>query len=474
MKKKYVKALIVAIALTTVCGNPASSANDKKTPSLEISGYGKTATFIVNSKNLTSGEPVHISATAGFEVSPSTINANSDGKVTVKLISSKKESTGKIILRSGETRYYVDVRGTNATLPVKDLSSAKNYAGKGNNVELKDFQPSDKGYTVEFKVNTPEDGDELDVYAVDKNGNGFKTYVSQSGFGLFNSTSQGDSFTNPSTAVEGGNRKFYNNDGKAHTYRFAVLPDNRAFIYRDGIAIDTVRLGDYGKQPDWATSKGKMTENLLKNPGFEGEFETFSVKNAQDVAKAIEGWHLDILDYWCSQIFVIPEQIDNQQDFNNHVAKLTPYKWAGGWGNGNINQIIDVVPNQTYSLTALVKGGIRKKEGSLAGTMFIEEMQNRDKKAKVEIASDSWETYSLDYTTSADCKQIRVVFQDEAGKWGENRSPMEVDNVKLTGMSRKYTPKIGFNNNNTKIDYFTFDTTGAYAPAQPVIMVDFK
>lgn len=474
MKKKYVKALVVAISMTTVFGNTASAANEKNTPSINISGYGKTSTIVINSKNLTKDEPIQVSATAGFEVSPTTLQANSDGKVTVKLVSSKKQSTGKIILRSGDSRYYVNVTGNNDALAVKDLSTAKNYAGKGNSLEVKNFQPSAKGYTVEFKVNTPEDGDELNVYAVDKNGNGFKSFVSQNGFGMYNSTSKGGSFSNPSNQGEGGSGKFYNDDEKAHTYRFAVLPDNRAFVYRDGIAIDTLRLGDYGGQPDWAVSNGKMTENLLKNPGFEGEFEQFGVKNAEDVAKAIEGWHLDILDYWCSQVFVIQEQIDNRQDKDNHVAKLTPYMWSGGWGNGNINQIIDVAPNKTYSLTALAKGGIREKEGSLAGTMFIEEMQNRDKNTKVQIASNSWETYSLDYTTSKDCKQIRVVFQNEAGKWGEHRSPMEVDNVKLTGMSRKYAPKIGFQNSNTKVDYFTFDTTGAYAPAQPTITVDLK
>ena len=103
--------------------------------------------------------------------------------------------------------------------------------------------------------------------------------------------------------------------------------------------------------------------------------------------------------------------------------------WANGWGNGNINQIVDVAPNETYTLTALAKGGIREKEGTLAATMFIEEMQDREKKTKVEIASDLWETYSLDYTTSPDCRQIRIVFQTESGKWGEHRSPFEIDNV---------------------------------------------
>ena len=140
--------------------------------------------------------------------------------------------------------------------------------------------------------------------------------------------------------------------------------------------------------------------------------------------------------------------------------------WANGWGNGNINQIVDVAPNETYTLTALVKGGIREKEGTLAGSMFIEEMQNREKRVKVDIASDSWETYSLDYTKigRASC----------SGKWGEHRSPLEIDNVKLTGVSRQYTPKIGFTNQDAQVEYFTFDTTGAYAPASPEITVNIN
>ena len=192
------------------------------------------------------------------------------------------------------------------------------------------------------------------------------------------------------------------------------------------------------------------------------------------MAKSIEGWYIDIHDYWCSQQFILPEEIDNTVDVDNHIAKIVPYMWANGWGNGNINQIVDVAPNETYTLTALAKGGIREKEGTLAATMFIEEMQDREKKTKVEIASDSWETYSLDYTTSPDCRQIRVVFQTESGKWGEHRSPFEIDNVKLTGVSRQYTPKIGFTNHNAKVEYFTFDTTGAYAPASPEITVNIN
>jgi hypothetical protein len=54
---------------------------------------------------------------------------------------------------------------------------------------------------------------------------------------------------------------------------------------------------------------------------------------------------------------------------------------------------------QDYTLSALLKGGIAKKEGKLTGKMIIEEVEDPEKKVITEIASDNWETYSMDYTT---------------------------------------------------------------------------
>ncbi|MCD8318878.1 MAG: carbohydrate-binding protein [Paraprevotella sp.] len=386
-KQNYIK-VKATVTMAMACGHLTTlSAKSGKTKmsspkELTINGYGESASFTVDSKNLRSDEPISISATHGFEVSPRQLNPNGNGKVTVKLVSSQQQTSGKIILRSGDTRYYVDVKGLGRSLPIKDLSSSPAYTNDGKTSFEKAFTPSDKGHTIEFKVAIPADGDEFYPYAVDTEGKGFKGYVAYTTFGLYHSTSQADGFSNPSTNVTGGRGKFYNNDGKAHTYRIAVMPDNRAFFYRDGIAVDTVRLQDYGLQPDFATGNGEIKENLLKNPGFEGEFENFGVKNAEDVAKGIEGWNIAIHDYWCSQQSIVPEEIDDSLDFNNHVAQIRPYMWANGWGNGNINQIVDVAPNETYTLTALAKGGIREKEGTLTGTMFIEEVQDREKEPK--------------------------------------------------------------------------------------------
>ena len=47
-----------------------------------------------------------------------------------------------------------------------------------------------------------------------------------------------------------------------------------------------------------------------------------------------------------------------------------------------------------------------------------------------------------------------------------------MDNAKLTGVSRTYSPKFGFVDNTADIEYFTIDESGAYAPMQPTITIN--
>ena len=73
-----------------------------------------------------------------------------------------------------------------------------------------------------------------------KKGMDLRHIITSTEVGLYNAYKK--NISNPATAgKEGGQGKFYNNDGEAHTYRIAVTPDNRAFIYRDGMPIDSVR-----------------------------------------------------------------------------------------------------------------------------------------------------------------------------------------------------------------------------------------
>lgn len=76
----------------------------------------------------------------------------------------------------------------------------------------------------------------------------------------------------------------------------------------------------------------------------------------------MEGWDVVISDRWNSEQQILPEEIDNNQDLDNHVFEIRPYKWATGWSDGILMQVVDVVPNESYTLSALLKGGIAKKK----------------------------------------------------------------------------------------------------------------
>ena len=84
-----------------------------------------------------------------------------------------------------------------------------------------------------------------------RKGYGFKAYITSNEIGLFNAYKKELPIL-ATNGKAGGKGKFYNNDGQAHIYRFAITPDNRAFIYRDGIPVDSVRIIDYAPQPNFA------------------------------------------------------------------------------------------------------------------------------------------------------------------------------------------------------------------------------
>ncbi len=224
--------------------------------------------------------------------------------------STKILTEGKLVLRSGDTRSYVKVKGYGTSLPIKDISKSPTYKG-GKDVEFtKSFTPGSKGYTIEFRIKTDDTEQNFYPYFVNEKGYGFKAYFNSSEIGIYNNYQK--AINNPATSgKEGGRGKFYNNDGQAHTYRFAITPDNRAFIFRDGAPIDSVRIKDYAPQPNFTAGIGEPVENLLKNPGFEGEFD---VDSDSKLTTRIEGWDVIIGDRWNSEQYILPEELDNEQD----------------------------------------------------------------------------------------------------------------------------------------------------------------
>ena len=347
-------------------------------------------------------------------------------------------------------------------MPVKDISANAVYGGGTDDAKTyTDFVPGKDGYTLEFKVKTDDASKEFYPFAVSGNKVGFKGYVKSESIGLYNGGNTFISDEGISNPANGGT--FYNTDGLYHTYRYAVTPDKRVFVYRDGLAVDTFRVADLAMQPEWAVENGDMKENLIKNPGFEGEW---NFSKSRNIVTRIEGWDVYPYDQYNSTQDIEAEERNNDVDMNNHVLSMKRYKWNDGWSAGQISQIVDVAPNETYSFSALAKGGI-KKDGTQLGSIRIEDLQNSDNKVTIPVTSDSYQTYASDFTTLANTKQIRVYFNLERDKWGASISALKVDDVQLRGYSRNVAQQIGFENNGADIAYFAFDNDGAYAPMLP-------
>lgn len=471
MKKNLTKAscltaLFLMAGANVAALNASNNKGNKETKDLVINGTGRSVVLNIDSKAL-NGKEVTVKASKGFEVSPMNFTANGKAKLNVKLVSSKDSTFGELVLRCGDTRKYIKVVGVGTPLPTKSLSAKTLVSGKKKQFEQA-FKPGKNGYTIEFKLKSMEDGEVFNPYFVDANSYGFQSNITFNKVALQNSYEK--TLNNPATEGKEGGGKFYNNDGLSHTYRIAVTPDNRAFIYRDGVLLKVARTKDYAPRDFFASGKGKIKENLLKNGDFEGEFDLSADKER---AEDVEGWDIVIGDRWNSEQKVQKLGLDNQLDVDNHVFWVRPYKWRAGWSDGILEQIVDIVPGETYTLTALLKGGTSSKQGKNFGKLQIHEVQDRSKSVTTPIVSNEWEEYSLDYTPSKECKQIAVQITNGRGGWGNDITPVYADNVKLTGKGCTYSPKFGFLNQGADVEYFAIDESGAYAPETPEINVAF-
>ena len=428
---------------------------------LTINGTGESATFKVSSDNLTGD--ISVSATHGFAVSPTTIKAGKNATVTVTNLTTLNRNTGRVILRSGDMRTYVNLTGIGSELEVKDISQNPIYAGGSNDyyMEFGGFNPTEEnGYTVEIKAKTDDGRSYVHPFGITGQGVGFKGYITSTSMGLYNGKGIFVSEKGMSNPANGGT--FYNTDGLFHTYRYAVTPDRRVFVYRDGLPIDTMRLADLALQPEWSIATGKVARNMIKNGDFEGEYNFNGSRNITD---RIEGWDVYPYDQYNSYQNISREERSNEIDQNNHVLEVHRYMWNDGWAAAEISQIVDVAPNEVYSFSCLAKGGLY--DGKPLGSVRIQDLQNDDNKVTLNVNSDSYKTYAVDFETKATTQQVRVAFMLERAKWGASVSAFKIDDVKMKGFSRVTSQKVGFENLDGEIEYFNYDATGAYAPLLP-------
>ena len=424
-----------------------------------IKGTGTEMTLKVNTMGLL--QDVSLKVTSGFAVRPEVIPAGIDEEVTVTVthLTSLSRKEGRLILRSGDMRAYVDLVGYGTSLEVKDISGSPVYSGGSESMSF-DASSLDatRGYTIEVKARTDASGAMLYPYALTGDGVGFKSYIGNTSLGLYNGANTFISDEGISNPSNGGT--FYNTDGLYHTYRYAVTPDERVFVYRDGIAVDTFRLADLALQPEWSVESGDIEKNLLKNGDFEGEWDFSASRN---IVTRIEGWDVYPYDQYNSTQEIIAQERDNEVDQDNHVLSVDRYMWNAGWAAGEISQIVDVAPNEIYSFSALARGGMKDSES--LGSLRIYDLQNADNTVTIPVTGDSYQKYAADFETKGNTKQIRVSVYLERASWGASVSALQVDDARLTGVSRLPEAQLGFESLDADVAYFAYDATGAYAPA---------
>jgi len=445
---------------------PATPVISLSEESVYIKGTGKGVNVKVTASNLNPGEDIRVITPEGITALPDHVPYNSQGNIVrIKLTSTDNRLNGKVIFRSGTTKASLDVVGRGTPLEEKKLSENPVYTGSDNSWTATGFNPGEDGYTVEFRAKSDKNASsELSFTAVGTDA-AVKPFAAAENAGIYN----GD---------DRENRVRLNADGDYHTYRYAVTPDRKIFVYRDGAPLDTMRVDDYANPAGLTSQPGEYVDNMLHNPGFEGAAEKYVMADDPDGAEFynyVQGWTiLDASNGWNSRTYIEKDVVSDDMGDDNSVLGLNRYQWEDGWSDSKVSQIVDVVPGETYKFSVMAMGGYRSSDDKALGFIRIEEVQTPALGKEVVIDKSRYEfaRYEVQHKASSRCTQLRVILGlKKAGK-GNQVEMVKYDDACLSGKSVVLTPSLSFASSGTALEYFTFDASGAYAPEMPHIDVD--
>jgi hypothetical protein len=429
-----------------------------------INGTGKSELLRITGHDLVPGEKIYLSCPGNFSLSKTELEPDvKAGNVVVKMLSTLKRCDGYITLRSGRTVKRVHVIGKGTTLPERELSGSPVYTGNADTWSISQadgFNPED-GYTVEFKVSNQLLNSRFEWFGATANNGGINPVHDGSSISVRNGSSTSKVLT-------------VDDVDNYTTYRYAVASDGRVFVYRDRAPIDTLYVHDYAMPVGYAGASGSYSENLLHNSGFDEASTTYIMDDDPDrevFTDYIEGWTItDPHNGWNTRSHIVTERINDEYGDFNQVMALERYRWESGYESVT-TQTVPIVPNTEYVLTAMAKGGISKSGSTPLAYIRLEETQNTDLGTTVKVETNDYRQYTIKYTPSNDCEQLRVVLGFKTAGKGTETSMAKFDNVRLEGYARQLTPKLGFEKANTNMAYFTYDLTGAYAPILPNISI---
>lgn len=447
---------------------PAKPAISVDVDKIAIKGTNSGTIIKITGSYLNPGEDIRIITPEGVEATPDHVAYNAKNSMSrIRLTSTANRTYGNIIFRSGTTSLSVPFEGKGTPLEEKVLADNPVYTGNEASMTFTGadgFTPGEDGYTVEFRAKASRQASEIAFTGTDSRAS-VHPFAGQEKAGVYNGTDKENRF---SLAA----------DKEAHTYRYAVTPDRRVFVYRDGAPADTLLIDDYANPAGLEYTEGARKDNLLHNPGFEGASRTYVMSDdpdGEEFCNYVQGWTiLDGGNGWNSRTYIQKDVVSDDMGDDNHVMALSRYQWEDGWSDSKVSQIVDVVPGQTYNFSVMAKGGYRTSDDKALGFIRIEEVQTTTlgKELTLDKSRYEYKRYSISYKASAKCTQLRVILGlRKAGK-GNQHEIMRYDDACLSGTSVEFTPRLSFTNKDSELEYFTFDAGGAYAPEMPHLNVD--
>lgn len=443
---------------------------DKKEISIDGTQGQQSIDLKITGKGLRSDEYITFATPPGLTVSPAVIPSNSSARnVKVTYNGTKNNFTDTLYIRSGETIRPVVVKVKGTPLVVKSLAESAQIKNQ-NSFELSNFNPV-AGYTMEIKAKVKEGSRAgVKLYSSLPSGEGIEIAIGDSIITVDNPKAR---WNNPDSIIC---RK---NADLMRTYRLTVSPDNRLYVYRDGNIADTLKLSDFVVPAGYTAGYENSSKNLLKNGDFNGETSFSYLPDEPNVpfADYVEGWNIYPIEEWNSRQYIANWAVDEEQGSSNKAFRMERYEWNAGWTDAMISQVVNVVGGQPYTLSALAQGGIYKKNGAKYAYMRIEEVQNPNSGKRIAIQTVDPSIHTLEYTPSATCQQLRVIFgltsPGKIEQWPPvPRVPVYFDNVVLTGPKVKGKGIMGFvAEAGTEVEYFAYDVENAYAAIKPEIEV---
>lgn len=215
--------------------------------------------------------------------------------------------------------------------------------------------------------------------------------------------------------------------------------------------------------PLFLQAQNNVSNNLLLNPGFEDtEYQVFKYESVDNCINYIADWDVTskpgdetfrMEDYNNAglnkymvrgQVGYYPADSDTAKAGNKQYIRIARYEWTKPtewYGDGGIQQTIDVLPSHKYELTFLYRLSAHSENGTIvpAWVAFEEIGKDAIKKKLYNNLDEKWIRKTYTFTTGEDATKAIVKLGVTGGyiwDWGGNiQLWADFDEVNLTDVT---------------------------------------